>query len=330
MARKITEGFEAGDLLNFTYAVSATLNTTSPRSGVYTVQCYPNTSFYKQFPDPISEYYTRYGIYTAKKEPNQILLSVRSGASTSIHSVVVNATYGLNLLVGSTVVASTESFLYRIDTWYLIELHGKIHDTEGVLELKVDGNILATYTGDTKPGADTTVDTLLWLCPNATGFNYRLDDIALNDTTGAVDNSWCGDGRVIALTPTGNSATLQWTPSAGDNYACVDDVPPNSTDYVSVGIVDQKDIYTLSDPSILDGSTINRVWVETRAKKEQADEASLRPIIVSYETEYAQNDYALTLNYTRIATEEWLVNPNTAAVWTIQELTDLQSGVVSK
>lgn len=111
-------------------------------------------------------------------------------------------------------------------------------------------------------GADATLD-------------YIVDDLAVNDTSGSIQNSWPGPGKIIHLYPNGNGDNSGWTGSDGnqtDNYLLVDEFPPVDTDYVQSNTSGQIDDYALTNaPAEMEsGATINVVAVGVRAAVENA------------------------------------------------------------
>jgi hypothetical protein len=158
--------------------------------------------------------------------------------------------------------------------------------------------------------------------------NY-YDDLAINDTSGGADDSWCGDGRIIALTPNANGDLSQLTGSDGnstDNYLLVDDVPSNGdTDYVEGSTVDQKDLYNLTACG-LTGVIIKRVWAASRSRDTVAAGGLISLVVKTNSTEYAGTDRALATSYAEVLGDIHTVNPNTSGAWSTSDLDALQVG----
>ena len=323
MARIFTEGFEFKDTLFWDAGSSVTINTSTVRSG--NAACNIPAAV-KTIP-ALSEFYLRFG-WNSNAFASQPILVWRN-ASTVLGRLFFNNAAGqqhFELQVGTTTVVAGTLTATTL-TWYLVELHVKIADSGGVLELKVDGIADASFTGDTKPGTATTVDNLQWLRLNQTDV---IDDLALNDTTGGADNSWCGDGHIILLTPNADGDKSEWTGSDGNqvnNYALADEIPANGdTDYVESSTLDQTDLYNLT-ASGLSGVTIKRVWAEARARDTVAAGGLLALVLKTNSTEYAGSDLSLLTTYTKqLLGTVHTVNPNTSAAWTVSELDALQAG----
>src|SRR5574340_1629974 len=225
----------------------ASVVTTPVRSGARAFLTPYGKYAYKIFTD-ISEGFFRIGWRISGNYNVFKTVRFRNDTTELITLGLDTANQYFQILVGGSVVA-TGTAIYQIDTFYLLEFRVKIDDTVGVAQMKVDGVIDIDYSGDTKPGTATTINNLALVS------NYNVavgaadvffDDLAINDTTGAVDNSWCGDGRVIYLAPNAAGDATQLTPSAGANYAAVDDRPHDSgSTYVEGITVDNRDLYNL-------------------------------------------------------------------------------------
>lgn len=265
MTRLFTEGFEMGDGLFFTSKSGGSISSATKRSGNYAWSIYMVDWASKNFSPAASEFYLRYAFYTDAAD-NGRRIQWRSG-TTILGGIGFNTPDGtgsgaLRVYVGETEVMDG-SIYCQANTWYLVEAHVIISDTVGVIQVRLDGSMEIDYSGDTKPGTATTANNLIyyasWLGTTV------FDDLALNDTNGEEDSGWCGDGHVIFLKPNADSTPLDMTPSTpGTHYTLVDELPANTTDYVSgsvAGLIDTFDIETFTPT----GQTITRVWTESRS-----------------------------------------------------------------
>ncbi len=138
---------------------------------------------------------------------------------------------------------------FTVGGWSVFEGYLYIHDTNGAFTLKKDNITICELTGiNTKPGADETIDNMLVGVPAIyylSGNAAFVDDLIVCDTNGSVMNSWVGGLRVAKLVPDGAGNYGQWTPSAGNNWECLDETPPSMTDKVT-GTTGQKDTYTMT------------------------------------------------------------------------------------
>jgi hypothetical protein len=324
MARVFTEGAEMGDTLFWDVVTAAQVHTAQKRTGSYSYGGNTGNTVLQKNITAISEFYYRYAIYESAF--NDIVLYFRN--STTIHAgITTNSSNNkVYLQAGGSagVASSTHSIL--TNTWNLFEVYVKVADSpNGRVTIKINGVTEIDYTGDVKNGASTTVDNIYY---NENGATWYIDDLALNDTTGGVDDSWCGDGHIVKLAPDGNGATSDWDGSDGnstDNYLLVDEVPSDGdTTYVSTSTSSEQDQYSLS---AFDGTgkVISRIYVEARAKKTTTDADTLKlGVLPSGGSDEMSSALNLSTNYSRIVGPDMTVNPDDSAAWEDADLDALE------
>ncbi len=235
-------GFESGSVLEIDMT-NDLVNSSVKRGGNYSLYHGMSTSYATKNIPVTTELYMQYAVYFQGMGSGAIL-QWRKG-TTVLGYLYFDATLKIcKLYVGATMVA-TGTKVFNPNTWYVFELHIKIADAGGVVEFRVDGLTDMSYSGDTQPGADTTIDNFNW--PGQLYLIEYLDDIIVNTPSGSVNNSWPNGLKIVLLKPNGAGSSTQWTPSAGSNYQCVDEVPVSQTDYVYVNADGQLDLYTMED-----------------------------------------------------------------------------------
>lgn len=327
MARLFSDGAEFGDLLFWDNPTSISADNAQKRSGNYSYYAGNWGGAVKVFPSPLSEFYMRYA-FREQATPGANFEHVFKSGGTTLIAIVWNPTSEIwDVKIGGVTVASTSYMVPFYGVWALWEIYVKIDDApNGRFVLKISGATEVDYTGDTKPGADTTIDRFGTNNVNAFGCNF--DDMALNDTTGLVDNSWCGDEHYEILNPNGNGDTNDWTGSDGDkvnNYALVDEIPPTGdTDYVASDTPTEQDMYNLT--AFTDtGKVVTRVWAECRARDANASSGEIKIGFKTGGTVYlCSTDRVLLDIYRRVVGDEALVNPADSGVWEKADLDALQ------
>lgn len=216
--------------------------------------------------------------------------------------------------------------------WYLVEVHFKLANApDGIFQVKIDGTQIINFTGDTR-SSDTYTS---FNCINMahTGGVY-IDDLAMNDTSGGADNSWCGDGSIVKVYPNGNGTHNNWHGSDLDdvnNYALVDEFPKDDdTTYVyhdssASGTQDQ---YAMSDYSGA-GYTISRIYAEARAKLSAPSANTLKlGVLPSGGADQMSAGRVLTSGaYSRVVGDEYTTNPVDAGAWEEADI-DALEGVI--
>ena len=234
-----------------------------------------------------------------------------------------------------TILAASGTRKLYPKTWYLIEMYVQIGGVDPRVQVKIDGILDLDYHGFTGQGCNITPPDITNIKLGTSGgylgeiSNSYIDDIALNDTEGGVDDSWIGDGKIIVMKPGGDTATLDLTPSAAvDHYTLVDDIPTDEdTTYVGGNVVDEEDMYTLVASGLVDVG-INRVWTEARSKKTAANNDQVALITkASGGAEVSGGDVTLYSSYTkRVLGAEQTVNPVDSAAWEVADIDLIEIG----
>lgn len=137
----------------------------------------------------------------------------------------------LELLVNSAVQGSASTATITDGNWHRVELKATATATTTwtASELLLDGASVATWTGSITRGTN-----FAWgygCRSDAPGANkiINVDDIAINNSSGSVNNSYPGSGRVVLLKPTVASLQTGWTNDAGNTtnvHNAVNNTPP--------------------------------------------------------------------------------------------------------
>jgi len=178
-----------------------------------------------------------------------------SGATEHISIQTGNANDTLWLMRGGTNLAT---FTAARNGWMYLELKVTIHASAGTAEVKKDGVVVATFSGQTKNGGtNASVDTIrLDSSTNSTGIDIYLDDLYVLNNSGSKNNDYLGDVRVTTTLPSGAGASTQWTPSTGSNYDNVNDIPLSTSTYNSSAVAGQRDTYDMPNLAITSGPMI--------------------------------------------------------------------------
>jgi len=344
MARLWTEGFELldGEFFDqlsgsdYTFWVG-----TGARSGIGAFGFTNSDVAALKYLPALSEIYYRAGVKLYRgMSPSlcQLIEWDQDTFGTNHGSIGYNpATSKLEAYVGDALVA-TGSYSIGWEYWWLLEVHVKIAGAGGVIQTRVNGSLDISYTGDTQGAGGTSIVQLAW-CGNGNVIQYH-DDLACNDTVGADDNAWPGDGRVLALRPAQDGASIQWKGSDGDesdNYQLVDDIPyageGSPGDYVYANpATAKKDLYSATSST---ATGPRHVWAEARAHKQLESmsppvNASLRVgISLSGGTSDHFGPAALVTNtgWGRFMSDAFAKNPDTGQPWTPGELAGVQIGI---
>jgi hypothetical protein len=208
----------------------------------------------------------------------------------------------------------------RQRAWNRIELKVYCHASSGTAEVRVDGVTVINETGiDTAGTSNGTSHTraYMYAFTGGTSGAPRYDNLVICDTTGNTCNDFLGPVNVKNFYATSDDVA-EWSPSSGgDNYAMVDENPPDdSTTYVSETATNNVATF---DTGNLDSTadTVLGVRLTTDAALSAAGSESYKQVVKSGGTEYTGNVHALTSTSWVYMTAYWDEDPDTAAAWTV-------------
>ncbi len=243
-------------------------------------------------------------------------------------SLCVSTTGTLALYRGTTsgtLLASSAGSL-SVGAWNFIECKLTIADSGGYFEARVNGDVWATFTGDTKASSSiaTANSIRLYGMPSAAIVYY--DDFYMCDGTGSIRNDFLGDVRVDTLFPSGAGASAQFTPTgSANNWENVDDASPDEdTTYNVSDTVGNVDTFTFADLSTLNASVLG-VQANVLARKDDAGTRLLKAVTRVGSTNYEGADLTLSDSYVDHR-QIWAQNPATSANWTEAEINAAEFG----
>jgi hypothetical protein len=220
-----------------------------------------------------------------------------------------------------------------LNQWCCIEWYIKIDDgVAGESTVKLDGTTEITIlAADTKAtgNAGANLCSFGGATDGATYLSFvtgYYDDLAINDTAGAVNNSWIGRGGIYGIMPeaVGNYSDL--IASAGNAWACIDEVPPSDADYVYESTVDKKSTYNLTVLTPTTG-VIACINVIMRAKLDAVGTGNIARLIRSNGVDSQGADVGLDTSPKTIQ-DIIEIDPSGGGAWTIARVNALEAGAV--
>lgn len=239
--------------------------------------------------------------------------------------------YGVNGSIyayrGSTYLKSSAAGVLSNGQWQYLEFK-VVCGASGSYEVRVGGvNVLSDSGVNTKAGTHNYHDSVVLNGSSVTIGSWAVDDLYILDGSGSSRTDFLGNTRVTTIrpeSPAGSSS--QFTPSAGDNYACVDEAIANDdTDYVEDSTAGHKDLYNYPSPGV--GGTIYGVQVNTDCRETDATSYSIETLCLSDVTESA--DTAQAISTTSYVTRRRILaqDPHGPAEWSNTSIGAAQFGV---
>lgn len=246
-------------------------------------------------------------------------------------SLRLNNDGSLEVLRGgaTTVGISTSGACPYPDVHYYIEMKALIDGAAGTVEVKVNGVTVINEVGaNTQQSANAQVTQVqvggTWYGANA---NLYFDDLYVCDDTGGYCDDFLGDTWMCMLLPEGVGTHADWTPSAGANWQCVDDNPPNDdTDYNLSGTATDRDSFEMEDLPAGIAGTVHAVCAVIDARKDEAGIRTIQPSLRSGGVDYDGTGVNVPNNYAFHILEAWETDPDTAAPWIVAGVNAVEAG----
>lgn len=262
MARRLMAGFEGGlphtnfpfntesnmdfDALGFDAAMVGTITyqTAVARNGGRAMQCNPSGANYLQLRDYDhtngQNTYARFYFRTNDATPSttlQIWVWRINGLTAA--DIVLN-TAGKLLIrnAGAASTIGTSAMTLSANTWYRIETRLLVNTATGtgatslIITDEAGGTQETVFDGAASTG--TALTPITHRCGHIAAGDSQstvyVDDLAINDHTGAEQNSYPGPGNITLLKPVSdNAVSTGWTDGGGGTsnlYDAVNNVPP--------------------------------------------------------------------------------------------------------
>lgn len=195
------------------------------RTGTYSWQCASSAANAASnlstatFTRVLSRVYYLRGYFYFSQIPTAATTTVMQAGPTGFGAKVTSGgklrfyNLGAGTQIGSDSAATlTTGVWYRIEISFTVD--ATLTNTYTAGELMLDGTSVASTSGASLTGVTGTCGWGLLDAPGA-NITVAVDDIALNDNTGAANNSWPGDGKIVWMEPISDNARGAWTGGAG-------------------------------------------------------------------------------------------------------------------
>jgi hypothetical protein len=231
------------------------------------------------------------------------------------------------------VVVATSALSLLVNTFYYVELKHVIDPAAGILEVRVNGAVWATFAGNTRATANSTANVIQLGYDDAqVGCVQDFDDLYILDGNGgAPNNTYWGDTRVEALVPNGVGNYTEFTllVGAATHWQATSEVPPDEdTSYVGSILVGDRDTYAMTDLGVA-SATINGIQVLIRAKEDVAGAANVARMYRRAATDNQGADIPINTSYAYLR-EIMALDPIAAGAWTVAAVNAAEFGVRSR
>jgi hypothetical protein len=232
---------------------------------------------------------------------------------------------------GGAVIATSALPVVTAHAWHHVEVMATIHDTAGAIEVRVnavpvDGLVLTDL--DTKATATAGCSQIVhsngqvfgatFDSSGATSIDcptlYMKDYIVYSDA-GDTINDFLGTVIVLGLRPD-SDVSSGWTPSSGsDQYALIDEAPPNDAGYISAGSPPPAAAILGFENLPDDVTSVRALMTMVRARKVDGGDGNLQVSLISNGDTGDGADRPITTAQTYWR-DNFERDPDTAAAWT--------------
>lgn len=240
-----------------------------------------------------------------------------SNAQTTVQFACgINANFGVYARYNGGILASANG-LWRPGSWNYIEVSGTC-GTSTTLIVRLNGVVVVTATAvNTKTTGNAYADLV---CLSTINVGYNFDDVYILDgqvaAHGNANNTFWGDIAVLVNFPSGNGHYTAWTPTAGANYACVNQYAYTDATYVATATAASIDSYTFPATTGTSGSILG-VQENVISRKDSGGSNVIAPFYRGASTDYPQTTQEMNLTNTyQAAQAEFDYDPATNLAWT--------------
>jgi hypothetical protein len=264
-------------------------------------------------------------VYFENVTDTHILLTLLD--TTSIQVQVKQEGANFKVYRNATEIASAAHGMVA-SQWYYVEIKVTINDSTGIAIIKVDTVEKLNQTGlNTKETANAYADGVVIGgigAGGASSYTYR-DDVVIMDTSDSYCNDFIGDVIIQAISPTSPGTNAEWNPSSGANYACVDEIPPSTGDYVETATLNGLDTYATANVTPLTG-TIFAVVVNLYAQKTGTADRKIKGVALDTGTPSLGLEVTLAAGYQMLQSPMY-INARTSSAFTITDVNTAEFGV---
>ena len=266
-------------------------------------------------PDFANEYYL-FKFY----ESNILHLSIKG---VIVSNTIVFKAYRAD----NTLVATSSGFSYTTGSVYWISTKVTIHDTAGVVSIKVNGNEILNATGlDTRNGGTSgVISSIVIYLLKFGNIDSFIDNLHVMDTSGTSYNDHINEHKIFTEFPSADGALNDFTASSGSRYACVNETGYNDdTNYIYSSTSGHNQSFSTDNISGI--STVAAVKVFARARKDDTETRNFKLLNRQGSTNYSSSSFTAGSSYTNFY-NIWQTNPATSSNWTANEADTCEIGV---
>ena len=245
----------------------------------------------------------------------------------------IHTTSGLAMEVratrAGTLLGTTGPGALVQNAWQYIEMQMYCHDTNGSVEIRIDGTVVLSITGvNTQNQGSGGIQTFQYR--NFTGsqgtYTY-IDDMYVLDDSGTEYIDFLGDIAVDGHVFTADGSDGDWTNSSSpaDHYTDIDDLGSGyNTNYIEGSVVGEQDSFDITPTAYQTG--IIGVQVVGYGWNNTGGTAKIKPYVKIGGVDYYGDEVQMAAGTTDKHAYNWPRNPATDSLWTNAVITAAEFG----
>ena len=251
--------------------------------------------------------------------------------SVSFHALGVIRVWRGYPFTGTLLITSNPGSFTQ-SQWFYCEVGGTVDSTAGAVEVRINTQpviqLVSSNTNGTGRGAFDSI-SIGGQPISGPGSNYefRIDDLYFNDTSGSVNNGFLGNVRVKSqFTASAGDSTqfsIGGTAPAPTNWQSVLNTLLDDSKFVYDLNVGDKDLYHVQ--AIINSPLVHAIQVSGGYSMDDSTQRIARNIIKSGTTLSEGSDHYVNQNPTMYR-DIWEINPDTGVSFTGAEANSLQIG----
>lgn len=212
---------------------------------------------------------------------------------------------------GSTLLGTATNPPLVLTTWNQLEIKVGINSSTGSILVKLNGQTVLNLTDQNTQSTGNALCTAISHHSVGQECNQMyFSDYIIMDTSGSYCNDLLGPRLVELKVPTADGYHTQFTPSSGSNYSCVDEVPPNETDY-NTGDVDEQDSFMKAN-LVNGGASVDAVVCSMYCRVNDGGAANLKALVRSNSVDGLGTEVAVPASWGYVRSVVY-VDPNTGS-----------------
>lgn len=258
---------------------------------------------------------------------NMPVIEIRDGTTSQV-SMTFNPSTKLFSVYSGTTLLGVGTFPITAGAWYYIEISATINATIGTVTSRVNTVNDVVFTGNTQVTGNAFANTIAFRGPAANGIGggFLIDDVYINNSAGAMNNTFLGDMKVEPVTVIAPGFSTEWQVNVNNTQNFQDVQVLADGLWIQSNTVGNQDIYQTSSLFFITGS-IAGVSAVYWARNTDSTQHSIESTVYTSATTYQSAPFTINNTAFQAFQNIWQQDPSTSAAWTVNGVNVAEFGV---